>query len=285
MGKRVVIDAARRKKGEFTMKKTDETITDALKFHADAIEASPVLKKKIDLAILEQENGAFRKERRKVTLMKWNIKKVAAAALGVCLLTGGVCYAAEQMAYYISSSAPSDYQTDFSAVDSLAKEAGLDVNAVERFANGYTFEEVGIDKTSAIGEEGQKLYDFSELSIHYGREGAPSISIFAEDAAYYEGIDEAMVYDAVRECDGIEVRCFTVTNKCVPSDDDLTDEDRANMGNPNYNYASGSSEVEIMQSMNVVWVKDGVYYHMLGFDLTLSAEEMLDMAEEMIAAK
>lgn len=268
------------------MKKTDETITDALKFHADAIEASPVLKKKIDLAISEQENGAFKKERRKVTLMKWNIKKVAAAALGVCLLTGGVCYAAEQMVmYYTSSSAPSDYQTDFSAVDSLAKEAGLNVNAVESFANGYTFEEIGINKTQAIGEEDQKLYDFSELDIRYGREGAPSINIFAEDAAYSGGIDEAIVYDAVRECDGIELRCYTVTNKFVPSDDDLTDEDRANMDNPNYNYACGSSEVEIKQSMNVIWVKDGVFYHMMGFDLTLSAEEMLDMAEEMIAAK
>lgn len=266
------------------MKKSDNIITNALKFHADAIEASPVMKEKIDQAIWKQENNVFKNERS--TSMKWNIKKVAVAALGVCLLTGGVCYAAEQMAqYYVSSSAPSDYQTDFSAVDSCAKEAGLDVNALETFANGYTFAEVGVDNTAAIGEEDQKLYEFSELVLRYEKEGLPSISIFAEDAAYYGDTDEGLIYDAVRECDGVEIKCYTVTNKFVPIDYELTDEDNANMENPNYNLAFGSSEVEIKQLMSVTWEKDGVHYHLFGFDLPLSAEEMLDMAEEMLRAQ
>ncbi len=266
------------------MKKSDNIITNALKFHADAIEASPVMKEKIDQVILKQENNVFKNERS--TSMKWNFKKVAVAALGVCLLTGGVCYAAEQMAqYYVSSSAPSAYQTDFSAVDSCAKEAGLNVNALETFANGYTFAEVGVDNTAAIGEEDQKLYEFSELVLRYGKEGLPSISIFAEDAVYDAGFNEELIYDAVRECDGIELRCYTVNNKFLPVDYELTDEDKANMDKPNYNYAYGSSEIEIKQSMNVVWIKDGVRYQMFGFDLPLSAEEMLDMAEEMIRAE
>lgn len=264
------------------MKKSDNIITNALKLHADAIEASPVMKEKIDQAILKQENNVFKNERS--TSMKWNIKKVAVAALGVCLLTGGVCYAGEKVAYYVSSGAPSSYQTDFSSIDSLSNEAGINVNAVEAFANGYTFEEAGIDNTAAYGED-QKLYEFSELVIRYGKEGLPSISIFAEDAAYYVGTDERLIYDAVRECDGVEIKCYTVTHKFVPTDDDLTDEDRANMDNPNYNFACGTDEVEIKQSMSVNWIKDGVYYHMFGFDLPLSAEEMLDMAEEMIRAE
>lgn len=268
------------------MKKTEHIITDALKFHADAIEASPVVKKKIDLAISERENDVFRQERKRVTIMKWNMKKVAVTALGVCLLTGGVCYAAEQMAqYYMSSGDPTSYQTDFSSIDSLAKEAGLSVGAVESFANGYTFEEAGLNNAAAYGEEDQKLYEFSELVLNYGKEGLPSISIYAEDAAYCSAADEAIVYDAVRECDGIEIQCFTVTNKFVPVDYELTDEDRANIDNPNYNLAYGSSEIEIQESMHVEWVKDGVHYNMFGFDLTLSAEEMLDMAEEMISAE
>lgn len=266
------------------MKKSENIISNALKLHADAIEASPVMKEKIDQAILKQ-NTVFKKERS--TSMKWNFKKVAVAALGVCLLTGGVCYAAEQMTqlFYISSAVPSDYQTDFSAVDSCAKEAGLDVNALESFANGYTFAEVGVDNTAAIGEEDQKLYEFSELVLRYEKEGLPSISIFAEDAVYDAGFNEELIYDAVRECDGIEIKCYTVTNKFVPTEDDLTDEDRANMDNPNYNFACGTDEVEIRQSMHVNWIKDGVRYHMFGFDLPLSAEEMLDMAEEMIRAE
>lgn len=268
------------------MKKTEHIITDALKFHADAIEASPVVKEKIDLAISERENDIFRQERKRVTIMKWNMKKVAVTALGVCLLTGGVCYAAEQMVqYYTSSSDIRNYQTDFSAVESCAEEAGLNVNALETFANGYTFQEVGVDKTVAMGEEDQKLYEFPELVISYEKEGLPSVNIFAEDAVYYGGHDDTLTYDATRDCDGIEIRCYTVTNKFVPADYELTDEDNANMDNPNYNLAYGTSEIEITESMHVTWTKDGVHYHMFGFDLTLSAEEMLDMAEEMISAE
>lgn len=267
------------------MKKSDQIIADVLKFHADAVEASPEMKEKIDRAISEQEHEIFKKERKRITPMKWNVGKIAAAALGVCLLTGGVCYAGSQMVqYYVSSGSILDRQTDFSSVDSLAEEAGLNVNAVETFANGYSFESAGIENTAAY-DENQKLYEFQELSINYGKEGQPSVSVYAEDAAYFTGHPEGLVYDAVRECDGIELRCYTITNKFVPTDDDLTDEDNANMDNPNYNFACGSSEVEIMQSMHVNWTKDGVYYLMLGFDLTISPEEMLDMAEEMIRAE
>lgn len=268
------------------MKKSDQMMTNVLKFHADAIEASPAVKGKIDRAISEQENHISKNERKMVTPMKWNFGKIAAAAFGVCLLTGGVCFAAEQMVqYYTSSSDIRNYQTDFSAVESCAEEAGLNVNALETFTNGYTFQEVGVDKTAAIGEEDQKLYEFPELVISYEKEGLPSVNIYAEDAAYYGGHDDTLTYDATRDCDGIEIQCYTVTNKFVPADYEMTDEDQANLDNPNYNLAYGSSEIEITESLNVCWVKDGVYYHMFGFDLTLSAEEMLDMAEEMIRAE
>lgn len=44
------------------MKKSKNIISNALKFHADTIEASPVMKEKIDQAILKQ-NTVFKKER------------------------------------------------------------------------------------------------------------------------------------------------------------------------------------------------------------------------------
>lgn len=261
------------------MKKSENIISNALKFHADTIEASPVMKEKIDQAILEQ-NTVFKKERS--TSMKWNFKKVAVAALGVCLLTGGVCYAGSKVAYYGSTGNVNDYQTSFSAISSLEEEAGINVSAVETFANGYTFDSATTNNTTAYSEEEQELYEFQEIVIRYTNGDLPRISVYAEDAVY---CDEETIPDMVRECDGIEIRYASYVNKFVPADYELTDEDKANMENPNFNLAYGASEVEIMQGMFVNWVKDGVHYNMLGFDLSLSAEEMLDMAEEMIRAE
>lgn len=262
------------------MKKTENIISNALKFHADAIEASPVMKEKIDQAILKQ-NTVFKKERS--TSMKWNFKKVAVAALGVCLLTGGVCYAGSKVAYYASVGNTDDYQASFSALSSLEEEAGINVSVVETFANGYTFDSAATNNTSAYSEEDQELFEFQEIVIRYKNGDLPGISVYAEDAVYLG--DEETIPDMVRECDGIEIRYVSYVNKFVPADYELTDEDKANMENPNFNLAYGASEVEIKQGMFVNWEKDGVHYNMLGFDLPLSAEEMLDMAEEMIRAE
>lgn len=262
------------------MKKSENIISNALKFHADAIEASPVMKEKIDQAILKQ-NTVFKKERS--SSMKWNFKKVAVAALGVCLLTGGVSYAGGKVAYLAGHSNVNDYQTSFSGISSLEEEVGIDVSVVETFANGYAFDSADTNNTSAYSEEDQELYEFQEIMIHYANGDLPRISVYAVDEVYYG--DGGTIPDMVRECDGIEIRYVSYVNKFVPVDYELTDEDKANMENPNYNLAYGSSEVEIKQGMFVDWEKDGVHYNMIGFDLPLSAEEMLDMAEEMIRAE
>ncbi len=45
----------------------------------------------------------------------------------------------------------------------------------------------------------------------------------------------------------------------------------------------GTSEVEEQLSSNVIWQADGVYYHLTGMDLSLSADNLLEMAAEMAA--
>ena len=65
----------------------------------------------------------------------------------------------------------------------------------------------------------------------------------------------------------------------------LTEEDKAGEARGDFYISVGSQEVEIHQNQTVTWDKDGVHYQLLGFDLSLNAEEMLDMAEEIIGTK
>ncbi|MDD3142290.1 MAG: signal peptide protein, partial [Lachnospiraceae bacterium] len=72
------------------------------------------------------------------------------------------------------------------------------------------------------------------------------------------------------------------TYKIVPPDYELTEEDKQNQLREDYFISYGSSEVYTQEASNVVWVQDGVTYDLLGFDVDVSADEMMQMAQEII---
>ena len=65
---------------------------------------------------------------------------------------------------------------------------------------------------------------------------------------------------------------------------ELTEEDKINQQKENYNISVGTDQVEIQRVTHVMWKKNGISYDLFGYDLDLSAEEMLDMAEEVLNA-
>lgn len=93
------------------------------------------------------------------------------------------------------------------------------------------------------------------------------------------------VADATRVCGDITVYYDSITNKQVPPDYVMTEEDKAGEAKGDFYISVGSQEVETHQNQSVTWDKDGVRYQILGFDLNLGAEEMFDMAEEIIGTK
>lgn len=58
-----------------------------------------------------------------------------------------------------------------------------------------------------------------------------------------------------------------------------------NQEKDDYFIAYGSDKVEIQKSAAVEWTKNGIRYQLIGFDLSLSADEMFDMAEEVMGTK
>ncbi len=265
-------------------KNSDEIIKQAFHFRADAIEASPVIKQRIDQVLLKETGNNPNYERKGNKPMKWNFKKAAVLVAGLSLLTTGVCFASGKFTGYITvaDSRNSEVNGDFNAVEDAEQEAGINVAALESFNNGYTFEGVNVITTAACNE-GEQMYDFNQIILEYANGDLPMISVFAEDAVYLE--TEEREHQLIRECDGIEIMYNQDTYKFVPEDYTLTDEDIALEAGGNYYISYGSDEVVIKQHSSVTWVKDGVFYNMLGFDLTLSAEELMDMAEEMIHAE
>ncbi len=279
-------------------KELDKKIKAALETECRHISASDLLKQKIDRELfgesqaesregiegfpghLQKEEHIMSKEGKKVVSVKKMVIGIAAA----CLLVSGVCFAGKT-AYLMTSGIGYSEWDSYEDIDEMEEKLGLEVDSVETFANGYSFTGAYVETIKAMDENDNKLYDFKELTLQYEKEGAKDLNLYMH-RVLDEG-ETAKTPDLTRTVtleDGTEimVRYDIYTYKFVPVDYEMTEEDRENEARDDYYISEGSEEVEIQQYSGVVWEKGGVYYHLMGFDVELGGEEMLDMAEEII---
>lgn len=254
----------------------EENIKDALVLECDCVTASRALKDRIDEKILESE--------REAGIMKRVFVKrlVIGVAVGCLLMSGGV-FAAGHVVSQIAHHDHRDDIRDYGELAKVEKQFGYTVDAVEEFTNGYRFDHMGLGEVEGMDEGGNEVYSFRSLDICYTKNGENSILLYVEKPV--ETPVRSKTPDETRVCGDVTLYYDTLTNKRVPPDYVLTEEDKAGEARGDFYISVGSQEVEIHQNQTVTWDKDGVHYQLLGFDLSLNAEEMLDMAEEIIGTK
>lgn len=261
------------------MKKRDdweEKIRDVLALECDSTTASRALKDRIDEKILESE--------KEVENMKHlSVKKLAiGVALGCLLVSGGV-FAAGHAVSLTSHHYHQDDIRDYGRLSEMEQKLGYTVDAVEEFANGYRFDHMELDDVKGKDEGGNELYTFKSLDIIYTKSGENRVSLFIEKPV--EIPVRSRTPGATRICGDVTLSYDALTNKQVPPDYVLTEEDKVNEARGDFYISVGTAEVEIHQNQMVTWDIDGVRYQLLGFDLHLSAEDMFDMAEEIMGTK
>ena len=253
--------------GECEIKKTLYDI-------GERIEASDDLKKRIDCQL---GNVPVKEEQ---NMKHLSIKKVMIGVAAACLLIGTVGIASSGARYWTSgSSAIADY-TEFTDIAKVEAEVGYPVDAVEKFSNGFEFKGINVGTLEVHNEAGQVEDKTKEIYIRYqkgGKEIFNSIHKMFTDETASEKIP-----DKTLRVGEIEVAYNQYTYKFVPVDYELTEEDKKNMERDDYEISYGSDKVEIQHYAAISWVKDGIRYGMGAFDLSLSADEMLNMAKEVI---
>lgn len=254
----------------------EEKIKNVLALECDGVTASRDLKDRIDREILESQKEAG-------NMKKLSVKKlVIGVAVGCLLVSGGVFAAGHAVSFSTHSFLPDAYRS-YSDLGKAEGELGYTADTVESFSNGYKFERMSVDEWQGEDEAGNAVYTFKQLDITYGRKGEEKVSLIAEKPV--ETPVRNKEPDAVRQVGDITLYYDITTFKFVPPNYELTDEDRANLEKPNYEISYGSDEVQIQQSYHVTWDKNGIHYQIFGFDLSLSADEMFDMAEEIMGTK
>ncbi len=251
----------------------EDKIKAALDMQCMNLSASDALKQRIEKEIM-MKNA----EKQRVHFSKKRL--IIGVVLASLLISTGV--AAGKTAGYKSSISLNHKYNSYGDLDKAEERLGYEVDAVEGFENGYQFRGITVDKTDAIDEEGNTLYSFPEMWILYERAGSPKISLVINKPL--ENGQSKKAPDRTKMCGDVELRNDIYTYKFVPPGYELTEEDKINEQRDDYYISVGSEQVEIKKSMHVTWEKDGAHYNLFGFDLDVTGEELLEMAEEILKA-
>lgn len=159
--------------------------------------------------------------------------------------------------------------TDFNKLAEFSAELDFAPKYLQSFDNGFQF------VTAELVD-----YDDTEVLVlgYKNPQSGDEVSCYMQSKP---NAPEVLPPDAQeKQADDLLLMFYSQTYKFVPVDYELTAEDEAAVQEGSMLVSVGSSEVEEQLSSNVIWQEAGVYYLLTGMDLQLSAEELLEMAQE-----
>ncbi len=253
--------------------KLDQKITQAFKIEAEKIEIDDRVKRDIDRIIRNSEN-------RKEKLMKhFSLKKKVIIGIVCCGLVSTAILAAGTVTSLVSHTNLLTVCKDFSKLEEQEKKLGYEVNVVKDFTNGYSFEHMSVDEVAGQDDQGNTVEVFKQLVVAYKNAEGKHIGLYVNQRDAGSEFDKA---DKTLQCGDVTLYFYLCTNKVVPPDYELTDEDKKNQESGTYYISYGSDKVEIIKISSVQWDKDGTRYDMIATETDMTSDEMLNMASELV---
>ena len=205
-------------------------------------------------------------------------KKITLIAVAATLVMGITVFAASGIIsqWFSSSSSIPDYET-LPTAEKIVKDIGYEAVTIEEFANGYKFDNGSIVDNALADETGNVTEKFKSVVFRYEKDGDEVI--FSQDKINSTVETSGEVITTV---DDIDVYYYSYTNKLVPSDYKMTDEDKKAEESGELVFSYGLDEVRISEVQAVSWKKDGMYFQLMQIDGKLSDNELADMAKEII---
>ena len=169
-------------------------------------------------------------------------------------------------------------------MEELETEAGFSVKAIEQFQNGYQFSDMTVTNNTGYDENGNEMTHYKGIDFTYEKNGEDALYMSVERETNKQS-DIVLEPEETRMIEDIEVEYYLVTYKWVPSNYELTEEDKRNLEKDNYFISDGSSKVSENLVSGVSWVQDGIYYHIGNVYGKTEPEVLFQMAEELIMSK
>ena len=216
------------------------------------------------------------------TMKKFNKKKMVILVAAACMMLGTTAFAAGHIASYRSWSSNLSSEKDIAKSRADAEKLGVSLAVPEAFSNGYTFSYSNSGGIEALDENGNSIDNGKTFMATYTKDGCADAYLNVDPSFEPFGVDMGEKYQ-VKDICGTSVYFYSDTYKFVPSDYELTDEDKENMERPDYEISYGSDEVTIQNCSGFIFEYDSKTYNMLSFDSGLTNDEWAEMVEELIS--
>lgn len=201
--------------------------------------------------------------------MTFKMKKLVAVAAALCLICM-TCYAAVEIGNYES------YTTvdiaEYNQLSLAEKEAGFEFKRVESFSNGFKFSVGGVNESSKNDKDGNPIAESKGINLAYVNDEGKYVTLIVMEKSFYENGSGALPSGYSSD-----------TYKFVPSDYQLTDEDKRMMEEGDFFVSYGSDGVEISEMENYYWADGGLVYGLLASDCSLGEDGLAAMAREIQA--
>ncbi len=219
-------------------------------------------------------------EEQSMKTRNWNVKRVLVTAAVMCVLGSAAAMAAGRFVGISSHSSRDEIFTDYGKIGEIAEKNQIpfEVKAPETFSNGYAFAE-GIPVNEAgIDSEGNETQLPAAISLTYRKTGMADVTLHESSASSASG---EMAGNMHLE-DGTAYYYNQDHYMFVPPSYELSEEEQAAVDAGELVVSYGTEEVEESQISSVIWENEDVLYVLQSFNTSLTEEEMIDMAAEVI---
>ncbi len=215
------------------------------------------------------------KNQKEVTIMsKKKLGLIAVVAIMMMSITVGA--AGKIASSWLSSSSIPTYTT-LPSEQQCIKDIGYAPALTEKFENGYVFDNAHLIDGGFDDEAGNTIESFKAIGVDY-KKGDDTLFLNAEK------------YDSAREKEGniiatvgnIDISYIKYTNKIVPADYELTEEDKIAEQNGDLVFSYGSDDVSISEVQGLSWTENDIHYNFTQMDGKLTQDELVSMAAELI---
>jgi len=246
-----------------------------IKNAAESIKLPEDAKKRIVYKSLAYAGEKDRLERPKQKIK--NLRRIAAVAIAAVMLLSVTAYAANGELGSWNTRSTGKVFRELPTASRCLSELGCVPVMVNSFENGYTFSGGMIEVKTFKDKSGGVLEEYQALSLNYEKDGD---KLFLGAEQFRTELE--LSGDKTQVIDGVSVIYTSYINKVVPVDYELTAADIAARDSGRLVFSYGSRSPEIVHVQGVFWEMNGVRYHLIQLDGALTAEELFNMAGELI---
>lgn len=204
--------------------------------------------------------------------------KVALIAASLTLVIGITAWASSVIfSGTVSSTIKMPTYKHVVASETVEKDFGFKSNLIDEFSNNYKFKVAYTTNSEDFGENGESTQKYESLTCDYVY--GDSKLMIKIDEAKEKGRGNGTVAETYKDT---ALMYNSQTYKFVPADYDLTVQDKEDEKSGKFVFSYGTDEVEISQQQFIGWTYNNVNYSISASDSTLSQEDFVSMAKEII---